>query len=146
MAIATPEDIAASLLRDLTPSEKKYSGVLLDRVEVMIQARLNLNLDEITSHMRAALIQVEAEAVARVFRNPEGRIQEADGQYSYQLSNLVASGMMQILPSEWELLGAGSNLWKTIPPALDGYLTATGKARTGNEFGFNIRPDRTYIP
>ena len=49
--------------------------------------------------------QVEAEAVLRLVRNPDGYISESDGTYGYQFSRELASGKLQILPEDWAVLG-----------------------------------------
>ncbi len=62
---------------------------------------------------------VEAEAVLRLVRNPEGFIQETDGNYTYLLSEEAASTKLRIDPEEWELLGFYSRRVFTLQPTLD---------------------------
>jgi hypothetical protein len=51
------------------------------------------------------VIQVEADAVLRLARNPEGYVSETDGNYTYQLAQDMSAGALAILPEEWEILG-----------------------------------------
>ncbi len=56
------------------------------------------------------MIQVEADAVLRIARNPNGYLSETDGNYSYMFRQDLANGKLEILAAEWETLGvvAGS--------------------------------------
>lgn len=49
--------------------------------------------------------QVEADAVLRLARNPDGYISETDGAYTYMLAQNLSKGRLEILPEEWEILG-----------------------------------------
>jgi hypothetical protein len=49
----------------------------------------------------AEVIDIEAEAVLRLVRNPEGYVSESDGNYSYQFNRETASGRLEILVEEW---------------------------------------------
>lgn len=51
------------------------------------------------------MIDIEAEAVLRVVRNPDGLASEQDGAYGYQLSREAADNSLRILPEEWQTLG-----------------------------------------
>lgn len=51
------------------------------------------------------VVQVEADVVLRLVRNPEGLWMETDGNYSYQFSREAASGRLEIRPQEWLTLG-----------------------------------------
>lgn len=65
------------------------------------------------------LISIEAEAVLRLVRNPEGFIQETDGNYTYLLSEEAASTKLRIEPEDWETLGFFRSKVFTIMPTLD---------------------------
>ena len=123
MAFATSADVEAELLRPLTALETQYVGRMLDRVERLLRRRIP-ELDGRAAddaEFKALVIDVEAAAAARVFRNPEAKIQESDGTYSYQLNRLAASGLLGILDDEWSLLGI-SDAVGAVAPATDGYL------------------------
>jgi hypothetical protein len=49
--------------------------------------------------------QIESEAVLRLVRNPEGFLSENDGNYGYQVIQSLASGVLEITPEEWLILG-----------------------------------------
>jgi hypothetical protein len=65
--------------------------------------------------------QVEAEAVLRLVRNPEGFASETDGDYTYEVIQALASGVLEITPEEWEILGITSQTGMfLIVPVLSG--------------------------
>jgi hypothetical protein len=66
----------------------------------------------------ADVIDIEAEAVLRVIRNPEGLRSETDGSYGYQLSREAADNSLRILPEEWQLLGIRPSKMFSIVPNL----------------------------
>lgn len=126
MTVATSEAVETSLMRPLTLTESQYVQDLLARAERMLLARIpNLiarsDSDEVFSHL---VSDIEAEAVARVFRAPDNGImrQEAEGNYSYSLNLHVASGLLDILDKDWAKLGVGS--WGSLGPVTDGYLSS----------------------
>jgi hypothetical protein len=122
MAIAQPMDVETSLLRELTQAESQYVEALLERAQNQILTRLpDLKERAAASPAYKDLVAaVEGEAVARVFRNPDAIRQESEGNYSYTINFQVASGLLDILPAEWEQLGVSP--WGSILPATDGYL------------------------
>jgi hypothetical protein len=62
------------------------------------------------------VVQVEADAVLRLVRNPDGYASETDGTYSYQFSRAMATGQLEILPGEWAMLGVrASGMFQIVP-------------------------------
>lgn len=61
------------------------------------------------------VIQVEADAVLRLARNPEGYFSETDGNYTYQFIQSLASGTLEILPGEWETLRVQTGMIIIVP-------------------------------
>lgn len=117
MAIATVEDVRKRFDRDLTDEEERLAQTLLDDAETKIRRRIR-NLTQRAAadpDFRAAVIMVEANAVLRVLRNPEGYRQEAEGNYSYSLNAAVASGHLFIMDSEWADLGVGRGAFTVAP-------------------------------
>ena|SRR5690242_6226480 len=117
MAYATVADVEARLGRELTPDEENQATVLLEDVEGMIRARIT-DLDERVAanpNYERIVIMVEANAVLRVIRNPDAYVSETDGNYSYQRAAAGASGMLEILPVEWDWLGGGSDMFQIVP-------------------------------
>ncbi|BBX69418.1 Gp19/Gp15/Gp42 family protein [Mycolicibacterium psychrotolerans] len=118
MAHATAADVAALLARELSTEETTMVERRLEQAERLILRRIP-DLDEkITAGEldEADVIDVEAEAVLRIVRNPDGYTMESDGSYTYQLSQETASGKLEILPSEWELLGVRARgMFQIVP-------------------------------
>lgn len=107
MALANADDVSSRLGRELEDTEAQIVEIRLDDAELIIRSRIR-DLDEKIEDgdiLEEAVKMVEADAVLRLIRNPEGFIQEADGNYSYMIDAKVASGRLSILPDEWALLG-----------------------------------------
>lgn len=101
MPFASVSDVAVPLLRPLTSAEEEYAARLLGWAELLIKARY----PDLSVLDRDAVIMVEAQAVARVLRNPEGKIQESlAGEYQSTRNALGADGQLRISDEEWELL------------------------------------------
>lgn len=62
------------------------------------------------------MVDIEAEAVLRLVRNPEGTYSETDGNYSVTFDRKMASGKLEILPEEWQLLGIKPSRTFSIVP------------------------------
>lgn len=124
MSLAVQTDVETSLLRTLTTAESQYVAALLERAEGILRARipdLDTRAASNTSYL-ALVVGIEAEAVARVFRNPEGFRQESEGNYMYTVNAAVSSGLLDVLEAEWGRLGVGSVY--SIAPKADGYAGA----------------------
>lgn len=123
MALATASDVKTSLMRELTEVERTYVDALLDRAERLLRARIPDLYERAAADANFAdlVSDIEAEAVARVFRAPENGIMrtETEGNYSYALNLQVASGLLDILERDWKKLGA--SVWGSVAPATDGY-------------------------
>lgn len=118
MAYAEASDVAELLARELLTEETALVERRLEQVERMILRRIpdlaaKIAADEIDQD---DVIDIEAEAVLRLVRNPEGYSSESDGTYSYQFNRETASGRLEILPSEWELLGVRMGKMFSIVP------------------------------
>ena len=74
MTYATAEDVAARLGRELSTEETALVAVRLADVERMILRRVPDLAEKITAEDvdEADVVQVEADAVVRLVRNPEG--------------------------------------------------------------------------
>ncbi|MEU1526931.1 Gp19/Gp15/Gp42 family protein [Nocardia rhamnosiphila] len=128
---AEPTDVAARLGRELSPDETTLVTTRLDDAERMIRRRIPDLSEQITAGSIDVedVKQVEAEAVLRVVRNPEGYRQETDGNYSYMLSAESASGVLDIKPNEWALLGIRTGGMFFIDPSVP---TRPGRTAFGN--------------
>lgn len=120
MAYATATDVQTVLGRTLEPKETALVERRLAQVERMILRRIPDLAAQIDAGdlNEADVIDIEAEAVLRLVRNPEGYASESDGTYSYQFDRNAASGKLEILPHEWELLGIKPSRMFSIVPNL----------------------------
>lgn len=118
MAYATTTDVEERMLRELDEIEHRVSSVRLDDAENIIRSRIrDLDLKITNGDIPlSAVIQVEAQAVLRLFRNPDGFLSEGDGNYSYTRSPQdIARGEIEILEDEWRLLGVRTGRWVLHP-------------------------------
>lgn len=119
MSYANYQDVEARLGRTLDTSEQTIVTTRLNDVELMIRHRIpdldtKVSTGVIDPEM---LVMIECESILRLIRNPDGYTSETDGNYSYQISAAVASGKLDILASEWALLGIRNGAF-TIRPSL----------------------------
>lgn len=119
MAYAEVADVEARLGRDLDESEAIIAAQRLEDVELLILSRIPNLIALVTDGAlsEAVVTMVEADAVIRVLRNPDGIVGETDGNYSYQLNWATVAGRLTLVPEEWRLLGLRSNVF-TIAPML----------------------------
>lgn len=121
MSYASLADVVVSLGRPLTEDEETQADALLERVENRVRVRLtdlDTRLQEPT--YIATLVEVEADAVARVLRNPGGLLQEQDGDYAYtrfRHARDVPPGQLALSSDEWARLGVSTGAF-TITPSL----------------------------
>lgn len=119
MSYATFEDVEVRFFRDLLPEERDLVEARLDDAEGKIRSRIR-NLDQKVLENPDYLntvVRVCVDAVIRLIRNPEGFVQETDGNYTYMLSASNADGRLTILTEEWQDLGIRKSLGvvHTIP-------------------------------
>lgn len=110
MAHAAASDVATrwgKALADMEPEIVALLEVRLNDVERMIKRRI----PDLDAQITATTIdvedvkQVEADAVLRLARNPEGYLSETDGNYTYMLRSDLSTGKLEIPPEDWETLG-----------------------------------------
>jgi hypothetical protein len=120
MTYAQASDVAALLARELDAAETALVERRLAQVERMIIRRI----PDLAGQTEAGQLDsddvrdIEAEAVYRVIRNPEGLRSEGDGSYQYQLSAEAADNRLRILPEEWKTLGLTTSRMFVIGPAV----------------------------
>ncbi|AYD87049.1 head-to-tail adaptor [Mycobacterium phage NicoleTera] len=107
MAYATADDVVTLWAKEPEPEVMALIERRLEQVERMIKRRIpNLDLQAATNlTFKADLIDIEADAVLRLVRNPEGYLSETDGAYTYQLASDLSQGKLVILDDEWTTLG-----------------------------------------
>lgn len=107
MAYATVTDVQNRYHETLDETLELLVTTRLADAELLIRHRIADLDDQIDAETidQAIVVMIEAEMVLRLVRNPDGFSQESDGNYSYAIYQQVASGRLEILASEWELLG-----------------------------------------
>lgn len=119
MAYATIEDVAVRWAKVPSEDESALIGVRLGDVERMIRRRIPLLDDLIADGILDVddVRMVEAEAVLRTVRNPDGFVSETDGNYTYQLSHATAARELELTPEEWKILGYefGGGMFTLVP-------------------------------
>lgn len=120
MAYAKAVDVQAIYGKSLTTEETALVERRLAQVERMILRRIPDLAEQIDAGDldEADVIDIEAEAVLRVIRNPDGLFSEQDGSYGYQLSREAADNSLRITAEEWERLGIKPSRMFSITPNL----------------------------
>lgn len=120
---ATSDDVAARWGKDPADLDAPLLSLInirLGDAERMIRRRIpTLDAQVAAGTVDAEDVeQVECEAVLRLARNPDGYQTETDGNYTYALMSNIASGALEILPGEWEIIGLsdGSSGMTVIAP------------------------------
>lgn len=110
MAYATAEDVTTLWAKEPEPEVLALIERRLEQVERMILRKVpNLPVRvEANPIYKADVIDIEADAVLRLVRNPEGYMSETDGGYTYQLQTDLSSGRLEVRDEEWEILGVNS--------------------------------------
>lgn len=119
MAYATVADVE-SRFRELDEEEAAIVETRLGDAELILKTRIPDLDDKVTDSdvYHDLVVMIEAEAVLRLMRNPDGYKSETDGNYSYEIDIRVASGRLDILADEWALLGVQRGVY-TIRPRFD---------------------------
>lgn len=107
MAFATASDVVTLWAKEPEPEVMVLIERRLEQVERMIRRRIP-ELDTFaaaSTTFMADLVDIEADAVLRLVRNPEGYMSETDGTYTYQLQSDLSLGRLEILDDEWTTLG-----------------------------------------
>lgn len=122
MAVAEASNVSVLLARELTTEETALVERRLEDVERMIIRKIPDLLEQIADEQiaEADVRQIEAEAVYRVVRNPEGLRSETDGHYGYERSPEAADNSLRILPEEWAVLGIRTRRMFGISPGIGG--------------------------
>jgi hypothetical protein len=105
-------DVQSRLGRPLTADEQPQVETLLEDAEIEIKERIpDLDTKATDEDFLRKVVKVEASAVVRLIRNPDGYTSETDGDYTYQINYRLASGELTITPKEWSLLGLSSGAY-----------------------------------
>ncbi len=126
MTYATSSDVGVRLGRELTTEESSPVEIRLDDIERRIKRRIPDLAEKITAGDvdEADVVQVEADVVLRLVRNPDGYLSETDGNYTYMFRQDLANGKLEILAAEWETLGVVTGaVAQLVPTFSDGPAT-----------------------
>ena len=118
MAYASASDVVVRWGKSEVDDELQAQiNVRLEDVERMIGRRVDIDAGiTLGTFLEEDVIQIEADAVLRLVRNPDGYLSETDGEYTYMLRQDLASGKLEILPEEWEILGVSFDGMFIITP------------------------------
>mgnify|MGYP003508231557 FL=1 len=107
MAYATAQDVVTLWAKEPGPEVMTLIERRLEQVERMIKRRITNVATRAaeSATFLADLVDIEADAVLRLVRNPEGYMSETDGAYTYMLQSDLTSGKLEILDDEWQTLG-----------------------------------------
>lgn len=108
MSLASFEDVDTRFHRDIAPEDRPLVEARLADAENKIRRRIPDLDDRIVSDpgLRSVVVSVCCDAVIRLIHNPEGYVQETDGNYSYMREQGLSSrGKLTITPEEWADLG-----------------------------------------
>lgn len=113
MSYATFEDVNTRFYREIDPKDRSLIEARLQDAEVKIRRRipdLDLRVQE-DATLLSTVVAVCCDAVIRLIHNPEGFLQESDGNYSYMREQgLASSTRLEITPDEWADLGVRSKI------------------------------------
>ena len=128
MSYASIEDVSTRLGRPITdPAEVAQITAWLGDVEALIVSRIPTLDDSVAlgSPTAAVVAMVEANAVIRKVRNPDGKVSEGIDDYNYRLNENARKGEIFLTDDEWALLAptAGGGAF-TIRPG--GYRPTAG--------------------
>ncbi|MGZ6053971.1 MAG: Gp19/Gp15/Gp42 family protein [Isosphaeraceae bacterium] len=111
---ATADDVAARWGKSTDDMDAEIIALInvrLGDAERMIRRRFKRLKRDLDADVTSGVLdpedvkQVEADAVLRLARNPEGYFSETDGTYTYQFQQSLSTGTLEILPEEWDILG-----------------------------------------
>lgn len=140
--LATPADVEVLLGRSLDEQEAALAETLLATTLRRILARIPDLADRIADGRLTAeaVISVQATAVARVLKNPDGYRSEGAGEFSYTIDTRAAAGFLIILDDEWTELGVSRVGWAA--PITDGYAASrVGDPSRWFQYGWPAQDD-----
>lgn len=120
MTYANVSDVSTRLGRPITdPNEVAQVEAWLDDVEALILARIPDLAENVAAGKPSASLvaMVEANAVVRKVKNPDGKQNERIDDYSYGLNADAARGDLFLTDAEWGLLtpASASGAFSTRP-------------------------------
>lgn len=121
---AATSDLEARFFRPLTTREQDICDQWLeDAYDLLLTRRPNLVADVTAGTVRqATVIRVLCAMVARIFTNPDGKLQEQIDDYSYRRDSLVSSGALTVTDDELADITPGRQSNRSIRLYVDGEL------------------------
>lgn len=106
MAYATVEDVQLRYHDQIDEALAVVVGTRLNDAELIIRNTIPDLDDRVadSDNYHQIVVMVESDMVLRLIKNPDGYSQESDGNYSYAIYQNVASGRLEVLDDEWDLL------------------------------------------
>lgn len=143
--------IQAVVGRDLDPDEVERALILSEDARAMIQVRIP-DVEErakVSAPYGRTYAMIVAKAAARVLQAPNGGLYkyETEGTYTYSINSDVASGVLEILPSEWALLiGGAAGTWASGQPDYDAYVRGRDYNLRDGVYDISYRPTPGPLP
>lgn len=125
MSIADADDVLTrwgKAAGDVEPEITALVDMRLGDVERMIRRRLKKLGRDLDDDIASGDVdpedvkQIEADAVLRLARNPDGYLSETDSDYTYTLRSDMASGKLEIPQTDWETLGVVQSRMSILVP------------------------------
>ena len=105
MAHATLQDVTDSLGRPIVGAESTQVNGWLDKIERIIARLPGLPAAIIDGTPTATTVaMVEANAVIRKIKNPDGKVAEGIDDYNYRLNENARKGDLFLTEEEWALI------------------------------------------
>jgi Phage protein Gp19/Gp15/Gp42 len=111
MTYADDSDVEVRLGRTLSEPERLQVLAWLQDIEGTIKSRIP-NLDDLVTAgtlPAAVVLKIEAQAVLRVLRNPDGKLTERIDDYSWTRDSSTATGSLCLTDEEWDELTPSSS-------------------------------------
>lgn len=124
MSYASFDDVQERFHRELEDVDRVLIETRLKDAEGKIRRRVR-DLDDkvLDLEYMALVVRICADAVIRLIKNPDGYVQETDGNYTYMLSQQLAEGRLRIEQDEWNDLGVSRSVGVVhVSPMLPGEL------------------------
>lgn len=105
---ATAQDVAVEMGEaTLTSDQQDFANAKIAALEALIRLRYPTLVARTQTNPDLAVLvtSIVATAVARVLRNPDGKIQEAIDDYSFRRAD-TADGSLTLTEAEWDALAA----------------------------------------
>lgn len=103
LAEVQSSDVAVRLMRPLSEVEVQAADVMLAELDAMVRARVPGVVERVAADPGFAVVVRGrlAGAVARVLRNPDGKVSESIDDYAWRRADAVADGSLFLSDDDW---------------------------------------------